>query len=250
NGLKGVVATRGEDALPLARAYRPAAVTLELQDTDGWEVLEALGSDPLLRQVPVAVVTAVEGARERLGDREGVRLLTRAEAREGLRRLFAEVRSGEVAPRPDAPAPSGLEGEVAWTEVQSHPDPVLFGRTVLVVDDDVRNVFALTAMLERHGLRVIPAEGGQQAVAALERSERIDLVLLDVMMPDVDGYETIRRIRGHPRFADLPIVALTAKAMKGDRERCLEAGASDYVAKPVEPTQLLSVLRSRLRSTS
>jgi CheY-like chemotaxis protein len=118
---------------------------------------------------------------------------------------------------------------------------------VLVVDDDVRNVFALTALLERHGLNVVPAEAGQEAIEILESERQIDVVLLDVMMPDVDGYETMRRIRSQPRFADLPIIALTAKAMKGDRERCLEAGASDYIAKPIESTHLLAMLRAHLK---
>ncbi len=252
NGLKGVVATRGQDVLPLARAYRPAAVTLEveLRDGSGWEVLDALRSDPLLEPVPVAVVTGLDRAWERVRDREAIRFVAKPVTREALQPLFAELRRGEDGPWPDAPAPSsGPTEDAAWTEVQTHPDPALTGRTVLVADDDVRNVFALTAMLERYGLRVIPAEGGQQAVAALEAAEQVDLALLDVMMPDVDGYETIRRIRRDPRFAHLPIVALTAKAMKGDRERCLEAGASDYVAKPVEPSALLAILRSRLQPT-
>jgi CheY-like chemotaxis protein len=114
---------------------------------------------------------------------------------------------------------------------------------VLVVDDDVRNVFALTALLERYGMHVVPAEGGQEAIRILERGvDGVDVVLLDMMMPEVDGYETLRRIRQTAELQRLPIVALTARAMRGDRERCLEAGASDYIAKPIDPAQLLDML--------
>jgi CheY-like chemotaxis protein len=114
---------------------------------------------------------------------------------------------------------------------------------VLVVDDDVRNIFALTSLLEQHGVKVAYAENGKSAIELLESTAGIDLVLMDVMMPDMDGYDTMRAIRKVARFRSLPIVALTAKAMKGDREKCLEAGASDYIAKPVDIPQLLSMLR-------
>jgi signal transduction histidine kinase/CheY-like chemotaxis protein/HAMP domain-containing protein len=250
SGFKGVVATRGHDALSLARAYRPAAVALGVgpQDRGGWEVLEELRSDPLLGGVPVVVVAADEERRERLGDWEAVRVVPRPLLDEELQELLAELMANPVGPPSGAPASLPDPEETTWAQARAQPDPALAGRMVLVVDDDVRNVFALTAMLEQHGLRVIPAEGGQQALEALRASEQVDLVLLDIMMPDLDGYETIRRIRRDPRFADLPIIALTAKAMKGDRERCLEAGASDYVAKPVEPPELLAILRSRLQS--
>ncbi|HEX6993243.1 MAG TPA: HAMP domain-containing protein, partial [Gammaproteobacteria bacterium] len=119
---------------------------------------------------------------------------------------------------------------------------VLAGKTVLVVDDDVRNIFALTTLLERHQMRVVAASSGAEALELLDGIESLSLVLLDIMMPEMDGYETIRRMRQNPRF-DQPIVALTAKAMAGDREKCLEAGASDYIAKPVDGEQFLSLLR-------
>jgi CheY-like chemotaxis protein len=112
-----------------------------------------------------------------------------------------------------------------------------------VVDDDVRNIFALNSVLERHKMEVVSATTGQVAIDLLESSQEISLVLMDVMMPEMDGYETMRRIRANPKFRMLPIIALTAKAMKGDREKCLEAGASDYVAKPVNTEQLLSLVR-------
>jgi CheY-like chemotaxis protein len=122
-------------------------------------------------------------------------------------------------------------------------DPALTGKRVLVVDDDVRNIFALTSLLEDHHLIVVHAENGRAGIDLLESAPHIDIVLMDIMMPGMDGYETIRAIREIPRFRTLPIIALTAKAMKGDRAKCLEAGASDYITKPVDLEQLFSVLR-------
>jgi len=117
---------------------------------------------------------------------------------------------------------------------------------VLVVDDDVRNIFAISSILERRGMQVLKAENGRDAVALVEAQDGIAMVLMDIMMPGMDGYETIRAIRATPNLRSLPIIALTAKAMKGDREKCIEAGASDYIAKPVHTDQLLSLLRQWL----
>jgi CheY-like chemotaxis protein len=117
---------------------------------------------------------------------------------------------------------------------------------VLVVDDDVRNIFSLTAALEQHGLEVVFAENGREGIDVLKRTPGIDVMLVDIMMPEMDGYETMREIRRDPAYRNLPIIAVTAKAMKGDREKCLEAGASDYVAKPIDLDQLMAVLRIQL----
>jgi CheY-like chemotaxis protein len=119
----------------------------------------------------------------------------------------------------------------------------LHGHKVLVVDDDARNIFALTTVLENHDMEVISATNGRHAIKLIENTPDLSVVLMDIMMPEMDGYTTIREIRKQPAFRSLPILALTAKAMKGDREKCLEAGASDYVAKPVNTEQLLSMLR-------
>jgi hypothetical protein len=122
-------------------------------------------------------------------------------------------------------------------------DEVLAGKTVLVVDDDARNIFALSSALERRGMHVLTATTGREAISILEKSPEVGVVLMDIMMPEMDGYETMALIRGNADFRRLPIIALTAKAMKGDREKCLEAGASDYLAKPVNTDQLFSSLR-------
>jgi CheY-like chemotaxis protein len=135
------------------------------------------------------------------------------------------------------------ESKQQMIETLHRSDEPLQGRKVLVVDDDIRNIFALNSLLERHSMEVISATTGQDAISLLEKTDDLSLVLMDIMMPEMDGYETMRRIRQNPKFRYLPIIALTAKAMKGDREKCLEAGASDYVAKPVNTDQLLSLVR-------
>jgi CheY-like chemotaxis protein len=122
-------------------------------------------------------------------------------------------------------------------------DEDLVGRTALLVDDDARNIFALSSVLERRGMRVLTATNGSEAIALADATPDLAIVLMDIMMPEMDGYRTIHAIRQKPDFRRLPIVALTAKAMKGDREKCMEAGASDYLAKPVNTEQLLSALR-------
>jgi CheY-like chemotaxis protein len=122
-------------------------------------------------------------------------------------------------------------------------DDDLVGKTVLLVDDDARNIFALSSALERRGMHVLAATTGNEAIALLDSTSNVAIVLMDIMMPEMDGYQTIEVIRTKAQFHRLPIIALTAKAMKGDREKCLEAGASDYLAKPVNTDQLLSALR-------
>jgi HAMP domain-containing protein/signal transduction histidine kinase/CheY-like chemotaxis protein len=124
-----------------------------------------------------------------------------------------------------------------------HADVVLSGRTAVVIDDDIRNIFSLASALEEYGIELRYAESGRAGLELLDSLPSVDMVLVDIMMPDMDGYETMREIRSRARFADLPVVAVTAKAMKGDRQKCIQAGASDYVSKPVDLDQLISVLR-------
>jgi CheY-like chemotaxis protein len=140
-----------------------------------------------------------------------------------------------------------------WSEVGHEPaaQPVrgvrFGGEKVLIVDDDIRNVFALTSVLEQHGLSVLYAENGREGIEVLEQHDDVAVVLMDIMMPEMDGYATTTAIRRMPQFAGLPIIALTAKAMKGDREKAIESGASDYVTKPVDPDHLLSVMHQWMR---
>jgi CheY-like chemotaxis protein len=128
--------------------------------------------------------------------------------------------------------------------------PALEGRKVLVVDDDIRNVFAMTSALETHQMRVLHAESGKEGIETLKRERDIDLVLMDVMMPGLDGLDTMRLVRQLEGYRDLPIVAVTAKAMIGDREKCIEAGANDYIAKPVNVDVLLATLWRALQATT
>jgi CheY-like chemotaxis protein len=126
-------------------------------------------------------------------------------------------------------------------------DALLNGKRVLIVDDDIRNIFALTSVLERYNMQILSAETGRDAIQILQNSPNIDVVLMDIMMPEFDGLDTTRAIREMPQFNELPIIAVTAKAMKGDREKCIEAGAWDYLSKPVNPEQMLAVLRAWIR---
>ena len=127
-----------------------------------------------------------------------------------------------------------------------HSDKVLAGKRALIVDDDMRNIFALSTVLEEHDMVIVSADNGRDAIRMLQKESDIDIVLMDIMMPEMDGMETMREIRKVPRLKNLPIVAVTAKAMKGDREKCIEAGAWDYLSKPVDTDQMLAVLRAWL----
>jgi CheY-like chemotaxis protein len=170
--------------------------------------------------VAKAAVIAVVDSPERLADRATL-FLHRAQATlpSSMRSLIDRLSSG------DAP---------------------MHGKKVLVIDDDIRSGFALTSVLEQHGMKVVYAEDGREGLERLQQHPNTDLVLLDIMMPELDGYETARAIRTLPGFENLPIIALTAKAMKGDRDKALAAGASDYIAKPVDVDQLVAMMRAWL----
>ncbi|MFJ8165098.1 HAMP domain-containing protein [Streptomyces sp. NPDC096136] len=168
----------------------------------------------------------------------------------GSSALFRRRRKPAAGPLPRTEVP-GQPDAVAWEEQEPLPAPPrtygFHGERVLIVDDDVRNVFALTSVLEQHGLAVLYAENGREGIEVLEQHDDVAVVLMDIMMPEMDGYATTSAIRRMPQFEGLPIIALTAKAMKGDREKAIDSGASDYVTKPVEPDYLLSVMEQHMR---
>jgi CheY-like chemotaxis protein len=211
---------------------------LKLPDGSGFELLEKLKDDERFCEVPVIIHTGKALTRKeetRLKRYAGAIIVKDAASPE---RLLDET--ALYLHRP----PSVLSPEHRRMLDQLHQaDAVLQGRKVLIVDDDVRNVFALTSVLEARGMTVLFAENGREGIETLEANPDVDLVLMDVMMPEMDGYEAMRSIRARPRFEDLPVIALTAKAMQGDRERSIASGASDYVTKPVDPDQLLSLMR-------
>jgi CheY-like chemotaxis protein len=233
-------ATTAADALTALRERRVDCIVLDLglSEGGGFGLLEEMAADERLADVPVIVHTGRQltrkeetklkryartivvkdaGSPERLLDETSL-YLHRAQARlpADKRRLLEQLHAA---------------------------DPALAGRTILVVDDDVRNIYAVSSALEAKGMRMLYAENGKDGLEALERHPEVDLVLMDVMMPEMDGYEATRRIRTDPRFAALPIIALTAKAMKGDREKSIAAGASDYITKPLDVGRLVALMR-------
>ena len=230
----------GEEALAALheQSFDCVVLDLRLPDMSGFEVLERLRDDTSLSDVPVVVFTGKE-----LSPEEDARLHTLARSVvvkgvESPERLLDETALFLHRVVSDLP----LEKQQMLDRLH-RSDDALMGRKVLVVDDDVRNIFALSSVLERRGMTVLTAGTGREAIATLDSTPDLAIVLMDIMMPEMDGYETMQVIRQNPAFQRLPIIALTAKAMKGDREKCLEAGASDYLAKPVNTEQLLSALR-------
>jgi len=206
---------------------------------DGAQVAQQLAQRPELRTMPVIVYDRAEAPRL---DETRLRRLAPS-------MLLKSVRSperllDETALHLHRDAARLRDDQRRMLEGLRSSSDVLADRTVLIVDDDVRNTFAMTSLLERHRMRVIAAENGKEALEQLQATRDVAVVLMDVMLPEMDGYETTRAIRRLPEYRSLPIVALTAKAMRGDREKCIEAGASDYVAKPVEAEHLLGLLRA------
>ncbi|HEY6984868.1 MAG TPA: response regulator, partial [Rhodanobacteraceae bacterium] len=236
-------ASSGEDALGklLATEYDCIVLDLRLPDMSGFELLDRIEAEQRWHRIPIVVFTGKELSADedqRLRRAAKSVIIKGVESPERLLDETALFLHRVIADLPPA--------KQKMVQRLHESDEALRQKRVLVVDDDVRNIFALSSVLERHGMGVISAGNGQEAIEKVAGDEEIDLVLMDIMMPGMDGYDTMRAIRGNPRSRTLPIIALTAKAMKGDREKCLEAGASDYLAKPVVTDQLLGVLRQWL----
>jgi len=220
------------------RAFDCVVMDLRLPDISGFELLEKIRSDTALAEVPIIVFTGKDLSTD---EEITLRKLAKSIILKGVQspeRLFDET--ALFLHRVVAEMPPEKRRMI---EQLHQTDEALAGRKVLVVDDDVRNIFALTGLLERHSMNPLVASNGREAIQLLEKTPDIALVIMDIMMPEMDGYETMRVIRKNPRHKLLPMIALTAKAMKGDREKCLQAGASDYIAKPVNTEQLLSLMR-------
>jgi CheY-like chemotaxis protein len=235
-------AASAREALELLRQERFDCMILDLSlpDMDGLELLHTLREAGAPESPPVVVYTG-----RALSKAEAKRLDNYAEAvvlKEGpsAERLIDEVRLFARRFR------EGLSPRRRLAASTPAGDVDLQGRKILVVDDDMRTVYALSAMLRAKGAEVVAADTGHAALDVLNAQPDVQLVLLDIMMPEMDGYEALRRLRQQERFRHLPVIALTAKAMKGDREQCLRAGATDYMSKPIDPDRLLAMLRGQL----
>ncbi len=234
------VVSTGAEALEVVtrEAFDCVVLDLRLPDMTGFDILERMRDIPEVTDLPVVVFTGKE-----LSPEEDARLHTLARSVvvkgvESPERLLDETALFLHRVVADLP-----QEKQKMLDRLHRSDEALVGKKVLVVDDDMRNIFALSSVLERRGMAVLTAGTGREAISMLESTPDVAIVLMDIMMPEMDGYATMQVIRQNPSFRRLPIIALTAKAMKGDREKCLEAGASEYLAKPVNTEQLLSALR-------
>jgi CheY-like chemotaxis protein len=199
-------------------------------------LLDLLRHDPESRDIPVYVISGAEQAAHAL-TLGATQVLEKPASREELRLLFGAVAKSLPA--------AGKRKRRKRAEGDGASDRLaeLAGTELLIVDDDIRNIYSLASVLEAHGATVLHAERGAEGLAILEQTPSVSVALIDIMMPEMDGYETMQRIRANPRLSRIPLIAVTAKAMKGDRQKCLDAGASDYISKPVDIDLLLALLR-------
>jgi CheY-like chemotaxis protein len=238
-----LTAGTGARAMEILEEERVDCMVLDLRlpDISGFEVLARIRDRGTLPDLPVVVFTGRELTQDEDGQLQELARTVVLKGVESPERLLDETAIFLHRVVSDLPP-----HKQKMLEKLHRSDEDLRGRKVLVVDDDVRNIFALGSVLERHGMDVLTAQTGREAISLMESTPDVAVVLMDIMMPEMDGFQTIQVIRREQAFRRLPIVALTAKAMKGDREKCLDAGASDYLAKPVNTDQLLATLRNWL----
>ncbi|MDZ7961549.1 MAG: response regulator [Aulosira sp. DedQUE10] len=227
-------------ALATLQSQRIDCIVLDLglPDMTGLELIEQIKQQPNWLKIPIIVYTGKELSRQ---EETQLRRLAETIIIKDVRspeRLFDETALFLHRIQADLP-----QSKRHILEQLRSSDPILANKKILIVDDDVRNIFALTSLLEGYQMQVVFAENGKDGIATLQGNSDVNIVLMDIMMPEMDGYQTTRAIRQQEQFRSLPIIALTAKAMQGDREKCIEAGASDYITKPVDTEQLLSLLR-------
>jgi CheY-like chemotaxis protein len=236
-----IEAADAETALDKLRNERVDCVVLDLMlpDMSGFELIEKIRDEN--EHLPIIVYTAKDLSQEEEEKLNRMAQTTIVKTVRSPERLFDQT--ALWLHRDAATLP---EDKRELLRRLNDPNEVLAGKKVVIVDDDIRNIFAMTSMLERYKMEVHSAETGKAALELLQNEADTDLVLMDIMLPEMDGYETIRAIRKMYGFEQLPIIALTAKAMKGDREKCIDAGASDYIAKPVDTERLLTLLRNWL----
>jgi CheY-like chemotaxis protein len=239
-GLKGVVSTAGAGTLAMARKMQPDAITLDLglSDIDGFVLLDLLKHDPQTSSLPIHVISGASEVTSVM-DMGAFGVTEKPADRDALNKVFARL-AKQVGRKPRRMQRVEKANDVAFT---TRSVPELAGTKMLIVDDDIRNIYSLTSVLESYGVEVLHAERGRDGIAILEQNPDIDIGLIDIMMPEMDGYETMQHIRARDTLAEVPLIAVTAKAMKGDRQKCLDAGASDYIAKPVDIELLLALLR-------
>ncbi|AVH70402.1 response regulator [Nostoc sp. 'Lobaria pulmonaria (5183) cyanobiont'] len=230
----------GAEALSILRSHYFDCMVLDLglPDMSGFTLIEQIKLEPKLLKLPIIVYTGKELSRQEETQLRGLAETIIIKNVRSPERLLDETALFLHRVQANLPTPKRQ-----MLEQLHQTDPVLANRKILIVDDDLRNIFALTSFLESYQMQVLFAENGKDGIERLQTNPEINIVLMDIMMPEMDGYETTRAIRQQQQFRSLPIIALTAKAMPGDKEKCIEAGASDYITKPVDTEQLLSLLR-------
>lgn len=240
NDVETVAVDSGEQALEKLKSQKfdCMVVDLKLPGMSGFDLINQVKKDSALKRIPIVVYTGKELTQKQESELRTLTETVIVKDAKSPERLLDETALFLHRVEANLPEPKRLMLKKLYQS-----DPTLAGKRVLIVDDDIRNIFATTSLLERHKMQVFNAENGKEGIEMLASTADIDIVLMDIMMPEMDGYQAMREIRKQAKFATLPILALTAKAMSGDRAKCIDAGASDYITKPIDSEQLLSLIR-------